>query len=425
MSNYKVTQLASSAEATDGIGLIFPDSSYIDTTILGFSSSDSNGHLPTSGLVQQELDKKVDKIGNTIITANTSDTPIFLKSTNNNSTWLGFLSNNGTELGYLGISNNNLPYFYYNSAHQLAYNSDIHNPTITIKQSGHSDQTFTLNQSANTTITLSDNDTNTTYTLATGDNNGQIKVTPSSGNAYNVSVKGLGTNAYSSTSYLPLTGGTISGNLTVQGSGGITIVAGTPFLFQGYGTGTYNQGAFVCNTTDKFGVECPRETDSSSGTIVPFRIGARGGQLGNLITGKATADQFIKSGATSSDFLRGDGSTTQLKTINNQSIVGSGNLTIGGEGILGGMSLTFNRKATSAVTVNTTNFEYGNYLIIPSGLATMLIEKNTSNNLYVSEWIQASYSLIDSTSFVIYQGGNVKYISKLNSCYIFKINFPS
>ena len=38
--------------------------------------------------------------------------------------------------------------------------------------------------------------TNTTYTIATGDSNGQIKVTPSSGSAYNVSVKGLGSAAY-------------------------------------------------------------------------------------------------------------------------------------------------------------------------------------------------------------------------------------
>ncbi len=38
--------------------------------------------------------------------------------------------------------------------------------------------------------------TNTTYTIATGDSNGQIKVTPSSGSAYNVSVKGLGNAAY-------------------------------------------------------------------------------------------------------------------------------------------------------------------------------------------------------------------------------------
>lgn len=39
-------------------------------------------------------------------------------------------------------------------------------------------------------------DTNTTYTIATGDSNGQIKVTPSSGSAYNVGVKGLGSAAY-------------------------------------------------------------------------------------------------------------------------------------------------------------------------------------------------------------------------------------
>ena len=56
-------------------------------------------------------------------------------------------------------------------------------------------------------------DTNTTYTIATGDANGQIKVTPSSGSAYNVSVKGLGSNAYTSTSYLPLGGGTMTGQL--------------------------------------------------------------------------------------------------------------------------------------------------------------------------------------------------------------------
>ena len=61
----------------------------------------------------------------------------------------------------------------------------------------------------------SDTDNNTTYTIETGDANGQIKVKPSSGDAYNVSVKGLGSNAYTSTGYLPLTGGTLSGNLTV------------------------------------------------------------------------------------------------------------------------------------------------------------------------------------------------------------------
>lgn len=45
-------------------------------------------------------------------------------------------------------------------------------------------------------------DNNTTYTFATGDANGQIKVTPSGGSAQNVSVKGLGSAAYTaSTAY--------------------------------------------------------------------------------------------------------------------------------------------------------------------------------------------------------------------------------
>ncbi len=48
--------------------------------------------------------------------------------------------------------------------------------------------------------TNTDTDTNTTYSFATGDSNGQFKVTPSSGSAYNVSIKGLGSAAYANTS---------------------------------------------------------------------------------------------------------------------------------------------------------------------------------------------------------------------------------
>ena len=57
--------------------------------------------------------------------------------------------------------------------------------------------------------------TDTTYTIATGDANGQIKVTPSSGSAYNVNVKGLGSNAYSSTEYVAKAGDTMTGTLTL------------------------------------------------------------------------------------------------------------------------------------------------------------------------------------------------------------------
>lgn len=112
----------------------------------------------------------------------------------------------------------------------------VNNATLTIQKNGTSVATFTANSSTNATANITvptgaaadkgvdtsisasststnlptskavaafvegkgykTTDNNTTYTIATGDSNGQIKVTPSSGSAYNVSVKGLGSAAY-------------------------------------------------------------------------------------------------------------------------------------------------------------------------------------------------------------------------------------
>lgn len=72
-------------------------------------------------------------------------------------------------------------------------------------------------------------DTNTTYTIATGDSNGQIKVTPSSGSAYNVSVKGLGDRAFDSTSYLPLAGGNMTGDIGMANSTAVYFSDSTSF----------------------------------------------------------------------------------------------------------------------------------------------------------------------------------------------------
>lgn len=63
--------------------------------------------------------------------------------------------------------------------------------TITTDKFGH--------VTAITTGTETVVDTNTTYTIASGDANGQIKVTPSEGSAYNVDVTGLGSAAYKDT----------------------------------------------------------------------------------------------------------------------------------------------------------------------------------------------------------------------------------
>lgn len=92
--------------------------------------------------------------------------------------------------------------------------------------------TYTKGNDSTGTITTQD----TTYTVASGDNNGQIKITPSSGDAYNVAVTGLGTNAYSSTSYLPLSGGAMTGNISYTGT-----------------KSTYTMIKFIDNTSDAYG----------------------------------------------------------------------------------------------------------------------------------------------------------------------------
>ena len=74
--------------------------------------------------------------------------------------------------------------------------------------------TFTATRANGTTFTFSQQDNNTTYSFATGDSNGQIKVTPSGGKAQNVSVKGLGSRAFDSTTYVPASGGTFTGGVT-------------------------------------------------------------------------------------------------------------------------------------------------------------------------------------------------------------------
>lgn len=68
--------------------------------------------------------------------------------------------------------------------------------------------------------------------LATGDANGQVKIA-----GINVSVKGLGSNAYTSTSYLPLSGGTMTGGINPSGS--ISLGTSSAKWNNIYGTNVY------------------------------------------------------------------------------------------------------------------------------------------------------------------------------------------
>ena len=64
-------------------------------------------------------------------------------------------------------------------------------------------------------IQIDATDTNTTYTFAEGSTNGAFSVTPSGGSAQSVPIHGLGDRAYDSTTYIPSTGGTFSGDVGV------------------------------------------------------------------------------------------------------------------------------------------------------------------------------------------------------------------
>lgn len=78
--------------------------------------------------------------------------------------------------------------------------------------------------------------TNTTYTIATGDSNGQIKVTPSSGSAYNVAVKGLGSAAYTASTAYATSGHTHTTSISQTGTATVNLSANTVYTLTAGGT---------------------------------------------------------------------------------------------------------------------------------------------------------------------------------------------
>lgn len=109
--------------------------------------------------------------------------------------------------------------------------------------------------------------TDTTYTFATGDSNGQIKVTPSGGSAQNVSVKGLGSAAYTnSAAYATQTA------LTNQNLNSLTVAG---FYNAGGGNTVTNKPSGV----DAFGLEVVHTAGGTyyvqmlykNGEVIPYR----------------------------------------------------------------------------------------------------------------------------------------------------------
>lgn len=157
-------------------------------------------------------------------------------------------------------------------------------------------------------------DVDTTYTLATGDSNGQIKVTPSSGSAYNVSVKGLGSAAYTNSgAYVPTTGGTMTGPLLINGgekddgSGQLAMfkalstnsaASGTPWLGRAM-VGAKNLTFLMGTYNGLAGLGAHSWTDASSGrgaAWAPIYIQPDGGANAALYIGQNGSGWTADSG---------------------------------------------------------------------------------------------------------------------------------
>lgn len=224
------------------------------------------------------------------------------------------------------------------------------NTTYTLSKSDD-DSTIILTGSDKTTISVSDNDT--TYTFATGDNNGQIKVTQKGETTQNISVKGLGSAAYTeSTAYLASStkyagsstvgGAATSANkvnksLTIQLNGGAT--EGTnKFTFNGSAAKTLNITPSSIGATDtKYTLDCKpnqertvsfgiKELNGTDGATVKISggngIDVSTDESGNIIilgsqyhiATTASAGLMPKLSGKENDFLNGKGAWV---TVNN------------------------------------------------------------------------------------------------------------
>lgn len=146
--------------------------------------------------------------------------------------------------------------------------------------------------------------TDTTYTVASGDANGQIKVTPSSGSAYNVNVKGLGSAAYTaSTAYAaashthPINQVTWAGGQNLAPSASANNAEWSIDLTPGSYTGSY----FHIYSAKNSKTIMAWYTDTNEVTVPNGNLKVTGGKtynrvLADMLTGTGTAAQDKGSG---------------------------------------------------------------------------------------------------------------------------------
>ena len=142
----------------------------------------------------------------------------------------------GQDTGTVTFTNNIKvgSYTVYHSGNLPAYPT-VNNGSLYLQASGTTKVTFTANQSGNST-----------FNIATGSTNGTISV-----GGTDVAVYGLGSNAYTSTAYLPLAGGTMDEGAQIKrkGKGGAWIYGRDNALIKETTSSGYH-ALFSMKTTD-------------------------------------------------------------------------------------------------------------------------------------------------------------------------------
>lgn len=209
----------------------------INGTAVLTQHQDISGKANTSDAI-----KEITRNGTTFTATRADDTTFTFTQQDTNTT---YSAGTGIE-----ISGNN------NSINVKLKNGASHTTLVSADVSQTTGRQYAVNLDANNVLSVNVpwTNTNTTYSFASGTSNGTIHVTPSTGNAYDVTVKGLGSRAFDSTSYLPLTGGTCSGNITVSKSSGesdIKVVSGSAncYIFANSSniSGVYTNKGYLIN----------------------------------------------------------------------------------------------------------------------------------------------------------------------------------
>ena len=197
--------------------------------------------------------------------------------------------------------------------------------------------------------------TDTTYTIESGDNNGQIKVNPSVGDPYNVSVKGLGSAAYTESSAYA----TASHTHNYAGSssaGGVANSAAKLSDIPTAGIGSETKPVFFSGTTGR-PVAC---TYSLNATVPANAIFTDEKVKQSPITTDGSFEVLFAGSTGNTEKTEGVGKTTTLTFNPSTGALSATSFTGNGSGLtslnasnISSGTLSVNRLPGSAVTIGT------------------------------------------------------------------------